>query len=68
MIKALANVMPRHLLDRRLNPSGDIRKALSTQMEEFDDVPADVPLIPLMLGRPGAPKSSSPQALKPSGS
>jgi len=62
MIKALGNVMPRHLLDRRLNPNGDIRKVLSTQLEEFlpavalaevgDDVPADVPLIPLMLSRP----------------
>src|SRR5689334_19666212 len=49
MIKALANVMPRHLLDRRLNPIGDIRKAIATRLEEFlpaealakegDDVP-----------------------------
>jgi tRNA 2-thiocytidine biosynthesis protein TtcA len=51
MIKALANVMPRHLLDRRLNPVGEIRKAIATKLEEFDDVPADVPLIPLMLNR-----------------
>jgi tRNA 2-thiocytidine biosynthesis protein TtcA len=49
MIKALGNVMPRHLLDRRLNPVGEIRKAISTKLEELDDVPADVPLIPLML-------------------
>src|SRR5687767_1583972 len=49
MIKALGNVMPRHLLDRRLNPVGEIRKAIATKLEEFDDVPADVPLIPLML-------------------
>jgi tRNA 2-thiocytidine biosynthesis protein TtcA len=52
MIKAIGNVMPRHLLDRRLNPVGDIRKAISTRLEEFDDVPADVPLIPLLLNRP----------------
>ncbi len=49
MIKALGNVMPRHLLDRRLNPVGEIRGAISTRLEAFDDVPADVPLIPLML-------------------
>src|SRR5918999_353663 len=40
MLKALSNVMPRHLLDRRLNPVGEIRKAISTKLEEFDDVPA----------------------------
>ena len=28
MIKALGNVMPRHLLDRRLNPIGDITEAI----------------------------------------
>jgi tRNA 2-thiocytidine biosynthesis protein TtcA len=49
MIKALGNVMPRHLLDRRLNPVGEIRGAISTRLEAFDDVLADVPLIPLML-------------------
>ena len=49
MIKALGNVMPRHLLDRRLNPVGEIRKVVATRLEEFDDVPADVPIIPLML-------------------
>jgi hypothetical protein len=43
--------MPRHLLDRRLNPVGEIRQAISTTLEGFDDVPADVPLIPLMLNR-----------------
>jgi hypothetical protein len=44
-------VMPRHLLDRRLNPIGDIRNALAPQLEELADVPADVRLIPLMLNR-----------------
>src|SRR6188508_1852432 len=56
MIKALANVMPRHLLDRRLNPVGEIRQSIATELEQFDDVPADVPLIPLMLSRPAGLK------------
>ena len=51
MIKALANVMPRHLLDRRLNPPADLRHDAATRLEEFDDVPADVPLIPLIVSR-----------------
>jgi len=51
MIKALSNVMPRWLLDRRLNPVGEVSKAIATQLEELDDVPAHVPLIPLMLLR-----------------
>ena len=51
MIKALGNVMPRHLLDRRLNPIADLRQTVATQLAAFDDVPADVPLIPLMLKR-----------------
>jgi hypothetical protein len=50
MIKALANVMPRHLLDRRLNPAGDLRDAVSARLDDFADTPADVPIIPLMLG------------------
>jgi tRNA 2-thiocytidine biosynthesis protein TtcA len=49
MIKALGNVMPRHLLDRRLNPAADLRDAVSTELAAFDDVPADVPLVPLMI-------------------
>jgi len=49
MIKALANVMPRHLLDRRLNPVADLRDAAATQLDEFADVPAHVPIIPLMM-------------------
>jgi tRNA 2-thiocytidine biosynthesis protein TtcA len=52
MIKALANVMPRHLLDRRLNPVGDLRETAATRLEEFADVPAGVPLIPLILSKP----------------
>jgi tRNA 2-thiocytidine biosynthesis protein TtcA len=52
MINALGNVMPRHLLDRRLNPAGDLRDAVATRLDDFADVPADVPLIPLMLRQP----------------
>lgn len=52
MIKALGNVMPRHLLDRRLNPVPELRQAALTSLDDFADVPADVPIIPLMLGRP----------------
>jgi tRNA 2-thiocytidine biosynthesis protein TtcA len=59
MIKALGNVMPRHLIDRRLNPVAQASKAIATRLEELipaealasesDDMPA---LIPLMLSRP----------------
>lgn len=51
MIKALANVMPRHLLDRRLNPPAELRQAMATELDAFADVPADVPLVPLILSR-----------------
>jgi tRNA 2-thiocytidine biosynthesis protein TtcA len=50
MIKALANVMPRHLLDRRLNPVAALRVAAAAELQDFADVPADVPLIPVMIG------------------
>jgi tRNA 2-thiocytidine biosynthesis protein TtcA len=50
MIKALANVMPRHLLDRRLNPVGELRHAVAAELHDFPDGPADAPLIPLTLG------------------
>jgi tRNA 2-thiocytidine biosynthesis protein TtcA len=49
MIKALANVMPRHLLDRRLNPVAALRDAAAAELQDFADVPADVPLVPLMI-------------------
>ncbi len=41
-IKALGNVMPRHLLDRRLNPIGEITETIA----------AEPALIPVMLQRP----------------
>lgn len=49
MIKALANVMPRHLLDRRLNPPGELRETVAAALDDFADVPAEVPIIPLMM-------------------
>ncbi|HUQ88685.1 MAG TPA: tRNA 2-thiocytidine(32) synthetase TtcA, partial [Vicinamibacterales bacterium] len=41
MIKALGNVMPRHLLDRRLNPIGEITEAVAAEPD----------LIPLLMQR-----------------
>src|ERR671920_304574 len=34
MIRALCNVAPRHLLDRRLNPSGELRDSIALRLEE----------------------------------
>src|ERR687897_1378749 len=34
MLKALSNVMPRHLLDTRLNPSGELRDSVALRREE----------------------------------
>jgi tRNA(Ile)-lysidine synthase TilS/MesJ len=34
MIRALGNVMPRHLLDRRLNPSGELRDSVALRLAE----------------------------------
>jgi hypothetical protein len=34
MLKALANVMPRHLLDVRLNPSGELRDSVAARLED----------------------------------
>ncbi len=48
MIKALANVMPRHLLDRRLNPVPALREAAAAALPDVADLPLDVPLIPLL--------------------
>ncbi|MEO8681004.1 MAG: tRNA 2-thiocytidine(32) synthetase TtcA [Vicinamibacterales bacterium] len=52
MMKALSNVNPRYLLDRRLHPVSDLRQAATAAPDDFADLPADVPLIPLMLTRP----------------
>ncbi|MCC7123461.1 MAG: tRNA 2-thiocytidine(32) synthetase TtcA [Acidobacteria bacterium] len=61
MIKALSNVMPRHLLDRRLNPVGELRDTVGARLDDFADVPADVPLIPLMLGSSFARPGTKPE-------
>ncbi|MBI2187488.1 MAG: tRNA 2-thiocytidine(32) synthetase TtcA [Acidobacteria bacterium] len=37
MLKALGNVMPRHLLDTRLNPSGELRDSVALRLEEEGD-------------------------------
>src|ERR687898_1604375 len=34
MLKALGNVMPRHLLDTRLNPSGELRDSVAARLED----------------------------------
>jgi hypothetical protein len=39
MIRALANVAPRHLLDRRLNPLPELREAASR------DIAVPLPLV-----------------------
>ena len=42
MLKALGNVMPRHLLDTRLNPSGELRDSVAARL---DDEAVHQPLI-----------------------
>jgi hypothetical protein len=54
MLKALGNVMPRHLLDTRLNPSGELRESAARGARDgaarpvalrLDDERPDPPLI-----------------------
>ena len=52
MLKALGNVMPRHLLDRRLNPSRDLAAHAARHADAMDDIATNVPLIPLLTSRP----------------
>jgi tRNA 2-thiocytidine biosynthesis protein TtcA len=52
MLKALTNVMPRHLLDRRLNPPRDLATHLRTDVAPIDDIPSDVALVPLLTQPP----------------
>jgi tRNA 2-thiocytidine biosynthesis protein TtcA len=40
MLKALTNVMPRHLLDLRLNPSGELRDSVALQLEDEGAAPS----------------------------
>ncbi|MDP1571237.1 MAG: tRNA 2-thiocytidine(32) synthetase TtcA [Vicinamibacterales bacterium] len=39
MLKAMGNVMPRHLLDRRLNPVADLTPAVAARLEADEPVP-----------------------------
>ena len=39
MLKALANVMPRHLLDTRLNPSGELRDSVALRLDDEGGIP-----------------------------
>jgi tRNA 2-thiocytidine biosynthesis protein TtcA len=52
MMKALGNVMPRHLLDRRLNPPRDLQRDAAGDLQSLGDLAPDVPLIPLLTRRP----------------
>jgi tRNA 2-thiocytidine biosynthesis protein TtcA len=47
MLKALGNVKPRHLLDTRLNPSGELRDSVAARLE---DAVAPQPLIQIQTG------------------
>jgi tRNA 2-thiocytidine biosynthesis protein TtcA len=40
MLKALGNVMPRHLLDTRLNPSGELRDSVALRLDDEGTSPA----------------------------
>ena len=39
MLKALKNVMPRHLLDTRLNPSGELRDSVALRLDDEGATP-----------------------------
>jgi tRNA 2-thiocytidine biosynthesis protein TtcA len=43
MLKALSNVAPRHLLDTRLNPTGDLRRRISLTLTPVEPVIAAAP-------------------------
>ncbi len=51
MLKALGNVMPRHLLDHRLNPSGELRDRVAERLADNDGTPA-APLLQVLAARP----------------
>jgi tRNA 2-thiocytidine biosynthesis protein TtcA len=40
MLKALGNVMPRHLLDLRLNPSGELRDSVAARLDDESQPPS----------------------------
>ena len=51
MLKALSNVMPRHLLDTRLNPPRVLTERVAGELDGLGDLPPDVRLIPLLTQR-----------------
>ena len=51
MLKALGNVMPRHLLDRRLTPMRELQPRVAEEIEALGDLPAGVSLVPFLTGR-----------------
>ena len=55
MLKALGNVMPRHLLDTRLNPSGELRDTVAQRLEDEGTLLQIVPgrLKPAAADEPG---------------
>jgi tRNA 2-thiocytidine biosynthesis protein TtcA len=53
MLKALGNVMPRHLLDTRLNPSGELRDSVAQRAED------DQTLLQILPAQSGRLKSAS---------
>ena len=53
MLKALTNVMPRHLLDRRLTPVRELEGRIAGEIAALGDVPPDTPLVPLLRGCQG---------------
>lgn len=58
MIKAIGNVMPRHLLDRRLNPSGALRADAAERLQTSPDFPGH-PLVPLLRSRPRVDRAAA---------
>jgi tRNA 2-thiocytidine biosynthesis protein TtcA len=59
MLKALGNVMPRHLLDLRLNPSGELRDSVALRREEEAGPPPIPGVIALRPHPPASPESVS---------
>jgi tRNA 2-thiocytidine biosynthesis protein TtcA len=52
MLKAIGNVMPRHLLDRRLNPPRALAATLGPEFDTLGELSPDTPIIPLLTHRP----------------
>jgi tRNA 2-thiocytidine biosynthesis protein TtcA len=45
MIRALANIAPRHLLDQRLNPLADLRHAADAASRDLEQAAVPLPLV-----------------------